>query len=184
MWGSQLTNCHLSRLCSDFPKFSPNSHHSTAAPYSYIALTNKTDFILFWSYLFSVLCVGHLFALIICFLHFIQYSFSLVSFLHRRYMSILFCARFNVERCKQWSTNFAKIWEIKGWHGASSILRTHMSGGQGIRDQFPEDPWLNFSNSYLDVYLFFKIKETCFVKNNRGTSLISDAFISYDRIYN
>ena len=48
----------------------------------------------------------------------------------------------------------------------------------------PRDPWLNFSDSYLEVYLFFKLKEMYFVKNNHGNSLIGDAFISYDRIYN
>lgn len=34
-----------------------------------------------------------------------------------------------------------------------------------------------FCNVYFDIYLFFKLKEQCFVKNNRGTSLIGDMFI-------
>ena len=29
-------------------------------------------------------------------------------------------------------------------------------------------------------FIFFKFKEYCFVKNNRGTSLIGGVFISYD----
>ena len=96
-------------LLSDFLHFYPSNHYSTIAPYSYIALTNNEDFILFWPYLFSVLCIGQLFVLFICFIHFIQYSFYPGSFLHCKHRSLLFCARINVESCKLGSTNFSKI---------------------------------------------------------------------------
>ena len=46
--------------------------------------------------------------------------------------------------------------------------------------QFPGHPLINFFNDYFEVYLFFKLKELCFVKNNRGNCLIADVFISYD----
>jgi len=28
-------------------------------------------------------------------------------------------------------------------------------GSQGIRDQFPGDPWIHFCTHYFEVYLFF-----------------------------
>jgi len=43
--------------------------------------------------------------------------------------------------------------------------------------KFPGDPWIRFCNGYFEVYLFFKLKEWRFVKNNRTSSLIGDMFI-------
>jgi hypothetical protein len=57
-----------------------------------------------------------------------------------------------------------------------SVSQSVFRGSQGIRDQFPEDPWIHFCNGYFEVYLFFN-----FVKTNRGTSLIGGVFISCDR---
>jgi hypothetical protein len=39
--------------------------------------------------------------------------------------------------------------------------------------KFQGDPWIRIYNSYFEVQ--------CFVKNNRGTSLIGDMFILYYR---
>jgi hypothetical protein len=61
--------------------------------------------------------------------------------------------------------------------GSRSVLR----GSQGICDQFPGEPWIHLCNGYSEVYLFFKLKEWCFVKSNRGTSVIGDMFTSCDR---
>ena len=44
-----------------------------------------------------------------------------------------------------------------------------LSGSQGILGQFPEDSWIHIYNDYFEVYLFFKLKEQCFVKNKGGT---------------
>jgi len=46
-------------------------------------------------------------------------------------------------------------------------------GPQGMRDKFPRNSWIHLCNGY--------IKGWCFIKNNRGNSLIGDVFISYDR---
>jgi len=142
MWGSQLTNCHLSRLCSDFLQFSSNCHYSTIAPYSYqtIALKNEADFILFWPYLFSLLFVGHLFALIIFFLHFIQYSFYPMPFLHCRHLSILFCARFIVDvkigpqilqksRRQKGDMKLVPYWELTSLEGNGSAISSQGISG-------------------------------------------------------
>jgi hypothetical protein len=48
---------------------------------------------------------------------------------------------------------------------------------QGIRDKFPGHPRIHFCNGCFEVYEFFYSNEECFVKNNRGTSLIACVFI-------
>lgn len=47
-----------------------------------------------------------------------------------------------------------------------------------MHHQFLGDPWIHFCNGYFAVYLSFTLKEWCFVKYNRGTSLIGDVFTS------
>ena len=49
-----------------------------------------------------------------------------------------------------------------------------LRGYQGIVDQFPGDPWMHLSNTYLEV--------SRYVKNNQGMSVTGGMFISYDRI--
>ena len=39
--------------------------------------------------------------------------------------------------------------------GSQNVL----SASQGIRDQFPGDPWIRFCNSYSEVYLFITLNE-------------------------
>jgi hypothetical protein len=58
---------------------------------------------------------------------------------------------------------------------SQSVLRR----SQGMRDQFPGDPWIHFCNGCFDVYLFL-IKGLMLVKNDVGTFLIGDIFTSYD----
>jgi hypothetical protein len=53
-----------------------------------------------------------------------------------------------------------------------------LCGSQAIRDQFSGDPWIHFCNGYFEVYLL--VKGTHSVKNNCGTTLIGDMFISCD----
>jgi hypothetical protein len=55
-----------------------------------------------------------------------------------------------------------------------------LCGSPGIRDHFLRDPWIRFCNGYFEVSLYFKLNE-CFVKTNRGTCIIGDVSISYDR---
>jgi hypothetical protein len=49
---------------------------------------------------------------------------------------------------------------------------------QGILDWITGYPGIHSSNSYFVIYLLLKPKELCFVKNNRGTSLIGEASYS------
>jgi hypothetical protein len=44
--------------------------------------------------------------------------------------------------------------------GSQSVLY----GSQGIREQFPGDLWIHFYSGYFKVYLFYLLKEQCFVK--------------------
>jgi len=70
------------------------------------------------------------------------------------------------------SHNTKRHWAIS----SQSVL----CGSLGICDHFLADPWINFLNCHLAVYLFFIIKRIMFCEKNQGMSLISDMFISYD----
>jgi len=41
---------------------------------------------------------------------------------------------------------------------------------------FPRDPWIHFYKGLFEVYLF--LIKRIIIKNNRGTSLIGDVFVS------
>ena len=53
-------------------------------------------------------------------------------------------------------------------------------GSQGIHSQFVMDPWIHICNGYFKIFLSF-LKKVRVVKNYRGTSLIGDVFIWYER---
>jgi hypothetical protein len=41
-------------------------------------------------------------------------------------------------------------------HLYASVSQTVPRGSQGIREQYPGDTWMHFSNGYFELYLFFK----------------------------
>ena len=50
-----------------------------------------------------------------------------------------------------------------------------------MHDEFPGDSWIHLLNSYFEIYFCYKLEYNFFVQNNRGTFVIGDVFISYDR---
>jgi len=53
---------------------------------------------------------------------------------------------------------------------------------QGIREQFPGDPWIHFCNGSLKFTYFLNLRNNICL-NNRGTSLIGNVFFAFQLEY-
>jgi hypothetical protein len=62
----------------------------------------------------------------------------------------------------------------------NSDFQSVLRGSERICDQLAGDPWIYFCHGCIKIYLFLKLKEKCFVKNNCGTPLIGNRFILCD----